>query len=78
MNVVISIYFIHMELNSKDFFGAQNGAIGHNVLSAQRLVTIFVSLSLNFAILRQSFGERSEYDLTLENPLGRGRPKLRN
>ena len=28
--------------------------------------------------LRQSFGERSEYDLTLENPLGRGRPKLRN
>ena len=28
--------------------------------------------------LRQSFGERSEYDLTLENPLGRDRPKLWN
>ena len=43
VNVVISIYFIHMELNSKEFFGAQNGAIGHNIMTAQRLVTIFIS-----------------------------------
>ena len=55
MNVVISIYFIHMELNSKDFFGAQNGAIGHNVMSAQRLVTIFVFLSLNVVIFKAEF-----------------------
>ena len=34
-----------MELNSKDFFGAQNGAIGHNIMSAQRLVAILVPLS---------------------------------
>jgi len=36
------------------------------------------SYHLMSSFLRQSFGERSEYDLTLENSLGRGRPKLRN